>query len=798
MLVNTQTKATCYHCGEDCNTALMFDDKVFCCEGCKMVYGLLNENDLCAYYDFNKNPGINLKKPVRKEKFAFLDDEKITQRLISFTDGTQTHVTLYLPQMHCSSCLYLLENLHKLDENIISAKVNFPVKEITVIYSRETSLRKVAELLTAVGYEPYLSLNDIGTEKPKLNRGMIYRLGIAGFCFANIMLLSFPEYLGLSADDVSLRGTFRVLNLILSLPVILYSAQPFYTSAYSALRHKFLNIDAPIVLAIFVTLGRSLYEVLSGTGAGYFDSMTGIVFFMLAGRFLQDKTYKKLSFERDYSSYFPIAVTVVAKSGQHKQIALPDIKAGDTLLVHNDELVPADSLVTKGRAWIDYSFVTGESVPVMKEMGELVYAGGKQVGNNIELLTIKDVSQSYLTSLWEKAAKTEDDNSAKGASFVHVLSKYFTYIVLAITLIATLYWFSHDSHKMWNALTTTLIIACPCALLLSNSFTNGNILSILGRNKFFLKNAQAIENIANTDYIVFDKTGTLTYANEQHIEYEGKTLSLGQQKAIAALAGQSNHPLSRAIAKKLGKDAAVQVDSYYEIPGKGISGIINGVEYKLGSAIMVNNHQVENLSSGTVVFIAEANELLGCFVITNEYRKDINRLLTKLAKNHKLAVLTGDNDQEKANLESILGKNSTMLFFQKPGDKLDFIKNLQSNGHKVMMIGDGLNDGPSLLQSNIGIAVADGINNFTPACDAILDAGKLTYLDEFIRLCRANRRIIIASFIISILYNIIGLYFAVQGNLSPLIAAILMPASSFSIMLVTYSGSNVLAKVFRI
>jgi P-type Cu+ transporter len=367
-----------------------------------MVYQILNQHGLCDYYSLNEKPGINQRNIVRKNKFAFLEEEKISRRLISFSDSTQTHVTFYLPQMHCSSCLYLLENLPRLNKEIISAKVHFTRKEVTIVFNHDgLPLREVAELLTAIGYEPYISLNDLKKHRPGVQKSLIYQLGTAGFCFANIMLLSFPEYLGLESAERNLQSVFRALNFLLALPVFLFSALPFYESGWKGLKHRHLNIDAPIALAIIVTFIRSAYEVISGTGGGYFDSMSGIVFFMLVGRVLQDRTYQHLSFERDFTSYFPIAVSVL-KGETEIPTALPDIIVGDTLRIHNEELIPADGILTRGQAFIDYSFVTGESLPVRKNMGEIVYAGGKQTGSMIEILVIKEVAQSYLTGLWSR------------------------------------------------------------------------------------------------------------------------------------------------------------------------------------------------------------------------------------------------------------------------------------------------------------------------------------------------------------------------------------------------------------
>lgn len=792
----TTNKLQCFHCGEVClNDKIHLQEKNFCCEGCKMVYQILNQSDLCEYYNLNENPGISQRIKVRKDKFAFLDDEKIQLQLISFRDDKQVHVTFYLPQMHCSSCLYLLENLYRLDSGVISSKVNFTRKEVDIVLlTDKTSLRKVAETLTSIGYEPYISLNDLKEKRPAINKSMVYQLGVAGFCFGNIMLMSFPEYLGIDASETGLRSIFRWINFGLAIPVLLYSSLPFYESSWKSLKHKFLNIDAPIALAIIITFIRSAYEVISGTGGGYFDSMTGIVFFMLAGRIVQDKTYRQLSFERDYTSYFPIAVSVI-KEDKEIPTTLPDIKPGDTLLIHHEELIPADGILTKGKALIDYSFVTGESLPVLKEMGELVYAGGKQTEGNIEILVVKEVAQSYLTKLWNRD-EFKKQEEPQNVSFVHLLSRYFTYIVLSIALATAVYWQINDPSRMWPAVTAIFIIACPCALLLSNTFTNGNILRILGKNHFYLRSAQTIEDVAKATHIVFDKTGTLTTTQQQNITYEGTALSAYQQQQVAALAACSSHPLSRALAKHLDGENRMEVAGFNETTGQGIEGFVNNDLVKLGSYKFVTGNTERQ--TGTAIFICIENTLYGYFLFSNHYREAIPGLLKKLKNNYRLSVLSGDNEAEKENLQRLLGRKATLLFHQRPEDKLQYIKQLQLRGEKVMMIGDGLNDAGALKQSDIGIAVAEQTNNFTPSSDAIIEANQLSRLTRFIQLCRANRNIVVASFVLSIVYNIIGLFFAVQGNLSPLVAAILMPSSSLSILLITFGSSSLLAKQMKL
>lgn len=791
-----QTTTQCFHCGESCgNNPITVNEKQFCCDGCKMVYEILNKTGMCDYYAIQENPGINQRIKTRPDKFAFLDNEAIINKLIRFKNETQTHINFYLPQIHCSSCLWLLENIHQINANIISCKVNFERKEVDLVYNHQKiSTRKVAELLTSIGYEPYISLNNLEGSKPTIDKSKIYKLGVAGFCFANIMLISFAEYFGIDAKEAGLMNMFRWLNVGLALPVFFYAASEFYISAFKSLKHGFLNIDAPIVLSVVITFGRSLYEVFSGDGLGYFDSMSGIVFFMLVGRVLQDKTYAALSFERDYTAYFPLACTKIVAE-KEEAVSLPDIELDDTLLIHHQELIPADGILTRGKALIDYSFVTGESIPVVKEMGEIVYAGGKQMGSNIEILVINEVSQSYLTKLWnrEDLQKNKQDNER---SFVHLLSKYFTIILFSIALIACIYWAYIDSSKVWNVLTAVLIVACPCALLLSNTFTNGNILRRLSRNNLYLRNAQTIEDIANVNYIVFDKTGTLTTGRYNNIEYVGEPFSKKLKQQIASLAAQSNHPMSKSIVNWLKVTKTYKVTAYNELPGFGIEGFIEGDLITMGSRSYVEKTNITD--ENTSVYIAFEGEVIGKFIFMNEYRNDMPKLMNKLKNKFKLAVLSGDNAGEMQNLRNMLGFNTTILFNQKPVDKLETIQHLQSQGNSVLMIGDGLNDAGALKQANAGIAITESSTNFTPASDGIMEAAQLPLLYKFIQYCKFNKTVVSIAFVVSILYNIVGISIAVQGLLKPVVAAILMPASSISILLITFGLSNFKAWLLKL
>jgi len=806
----TKEKIICYHCGDLCHDEhVVFEGKDFCCNGCRTVYEILNENDLCNYYDLEKNPGISLKSRNFGDKYQFLDNQEIVDKLLQFSGENLAKVTFYIPSVHCSSCIWLLENLYQLQDTIQYSRVNFVKKEVSIDYKpSEISLREVVELLATIGYEPYISLEDESGKKQKTtNRTLLLKIGIAGFSFGNIMLLSFPEYFGFEGiHDPGLQKFFIWLNVILALPVVFYCSTDYYKSALSGIRQKYINIDVPIALGIISLFARSLYEVISQTGPGYFDSLSGLLFFLLIGRWIQSKTYEGLSFERDYKSYFPLAVIRVS-DGDETTVPVRNLIENDEIIIRNQEIIPADSILLSEHAHIDYSFVTGESEPVVKEKDDFIYAGGRQVGPSIRLHVQKEVSQSYLTQLWNNEAFNKDDTSQLD-NLVNRISKYFTAAVLGIALLAFVYWQFIDPGKSWFILTAVLIVACPCALALATPFTLGNAMRVFGQNHLYLKNANVIEKLTHIKHLVFDKTGTITENQSSNITYLGDTLSDKQLGWIKSVASNSNHPLSRRILDfkdGVKKDLYPIPDEFVEINGKGLKGEIDGHKIILGSENFISETTDEQQKinvlkndSLSTVHVSIDEDYKGYFEIENQYRKGMPELMNSLSQKYSIALLSGDNENEKPKLKEFLPDDSEMLFHQKPEDKLTYISKIQKENFKVLMLGDGLNDAGALKIADTGIAVTDDITAFTPASDAILNGNKLQILDHFLDFSRIARAIIIANFIISFLYNFIGMGFAISGKLTPIVAAILMPISSITVVAFSTFAVNAMAKIKKL
>lgn len=787
----------CYHCGTDCGPApIAFDKKGFCCNGCKTVYDIFASNDLSYYYELQLAAGATPK--TTEGKYDYLDTQAIIERLTEFSDDDLQIINFYIPHIHCSACIWMLENLNKLNPSINGSQVDFPKKTVRVTYNpSKISLRQLVILLAKIGYEPYISLDDFENKKKDTDRSLIYKLGVAGFAFGNVMFLSFPDYFDLSSSHTSggefwlnqYEVVFRWMMFAFSLPVVFYAGRDYFVSAYKGLRSNLLNIDVPIALGILVLFLRSTLEIIFGWGSGFFDSLTGLVFFLLLGKFFQQKTYSFLSFERDYKSYFPIAITRITSKGKEESALVSEIELGDRLLIRNEEMIPVDGILINGHARIDYSFVTGESEPVHKKSGDKVFAGGKQLQGAIEMEALKSVSQSYLTQLWGHSV-FQTDASSTFQTLTDSIGKRFTVAVLSIATLATSFWLYHDPGKAMNVFTAVLIIACPCAIALAAPFTLGNMLRIFGRKKFYLKNTRTIERLAQIDTAIFDKTGTITTSKKSTATYEGMALTAEEESLLKNTLRASNHPLSRALYDLLAEQNIVTLDDYEEHLGQGLQGSIGDEKIKIGSPDFVGRHQA-NDALKTSVHISSNDSYKGKYVFHNQYREGVSDVFRAMSGSLNLAILSGDNAGEKSRLEKLLPKLTPLYFNQRPQDKLAFITSLQEQGKKVLMVGDGLNDAGALAQAEVGIAISENVNVFSPACDGIMDASKFQNLYQYILMSKKAMKIIKLSFALSLLYNVIGLYFAVTGQLQPVIAAILMPLSSISVVAFTTVMTNI-------
>lgn len=789
--IDTNQKVSCTHCGDECIEDFSPSEGLhFCCVGCEKIYFLLKDNNLDQYYSLNETPGVTGKNKSNKN-YEYLDDPEVVDQIIDFKNNDISRVHFTLPDIHCSSCLWLLENIHRLNSGINHSSVNFLEKKAYITFRHDQiSLKELVSLLDKIGYEPELNFAKLSEDKsPAPNRSLLLKIGVAGFSFGNIMLLSFPEYLGF--EKASIHFHIGILNILLALPVLLYSGASYLIGAWENLRARKLGIHVPLALGMITLFSRSFYEIASGTGEGYFDSFTGFILFLLIGKWFQNYTQRSISFDRNYKSYFPISVSKLI-DGQWRTNSIDKIYPGDLIQVKNGEIIPCDGIVSKGEGNIDYSFVTGEAEPNPVIKGDQVFAGGKQQGALMEIQVLKEVSQSYLTQLWnEKVFKEQTENNA--TRFLNKVSTYFTITIIIIAGITFLYWFPIDKSTAFRSITAVLIVACPCALALSVPFIMGNATRILAKFNFYAKNVDALESILDVDHIVFDKTGTITQSATILASYHGQEITEEEKSYIASAAAQSTHPLSQAIARFYDGHLLVQPGNFEEITGRGISVDFKDIKVRLGSVGFILKQ--ESVQEQQSVLVEINGKIKGHFEFEHPVRKDIDQTLKGLAK-YRISLLSGDNERERSRMEELFPSNTKFNFNQNPSDKLKYINKLQNQGQHVMMIGDGLNDAGALMQSNIGIVITEDNNSFSPACDAVISGSAFEYFLSFIRYIGSLQKALYGALVIALLYNVIGLGFAVTGNLSPIVAAILMPTSSITIMIYGLIISRLLARKY--
>ena len=767
---------TCYHCGEPVvGKPITTDNHSFCCSGCKSVYLVLKSSDLDSFYSIENQAG-NRPGSKSKEQYRFLDTENFRKKFVEFEDDEMAKVTLFLPQIHCSSCVYLLENLSKINPLIKHTQVNFPKREATIIFAQEMLLSDVATLLETIGYTP--NFGNRKDQEKKLDRVFLYKIGIAGFAFGSIMLWSFPEYLGIDENYAPFRTFTAYLSLLISLPVLFFSARDYFISAYKAIQNKSLNLDVPITLGIIALYYESTWSILRENGPGYMDSFAGFIFFLLIGKWFQHITYRSLSFEHDNSMYLPIAVCKLHE-GKEIYVEVEKLEIGDVFMVRNEEIIPCDSEIISDDARIDYSFVTGEAEPIKKSKKDFVFAGGKILGQPVHFKVLKESSRSHLTQLWNDVMQQKDPK--EHVSLQDKLSVYFLSAVLLISGGSAVAWYFIEPASIIHIVVSILIVACPCALALSSPFTLGNTLQWMGKRGFYLKNTAVVEKMNAITDIVFDKTGTLT-TPRMHIHFVGEGLSDSEKNQITSMTYASTHPLSRALhslLKQEGHQELDEVDSWVEIKGEGISGQIRKSEYRIGKASFCGEES--NNTIETEVWIAVNNKVKGKFLFQQQMRQGIEKLVESLG-DYPIHVLSGDNEKDLNRLEALFPISTSIFFNQTPADKFNYIQQLNQKGKKVLMIGDGLNDSGALGAASVGIAVSENLSQFTPSSEVIIEASKLTRLHTFLRAAKNARLILKICLAFSITYNSLGLSFAISGHLTPFVAAILMPLSSITIV----------------
>lgn len=760
----------CFHCGDEIVNEIVYKDKSFCCEGCKGVYQIINNAGLDEFYQVN-NATEAVGTKVGTSYLDSLLDEKIADSLLSYKNNDYAIVSFVLPDIHCASCVWLLERLNQLNPNIIHSEIQFLKKRVTIRYDyHKTSLFDVAQLLQKIGYPPQFYRG----ETKKKDKSLLIKIGVAGFCFGNVMLLSFPDYVS-EFTDLQLKDFFAYLSIILSLPVLFYCASIFYKNVYLGFKSKRLSIDFPIVLGIIALFTRSLYDIFILNEPGYLDSFTGLIFFLLLGKWFQSKVFDELSFERNAQDYLPLAI--LKKTADDFTITpLDAIKIGDTIKVRKNEIIPFDGAILSNNALIDYSFITGEVLPEEKLKNESIFCGGKVVGNDIEI-AVSNTQRSNLFSLWQ--------NNSSDKEISDKLIVAFTIIVVSLGIIAFGYHYNISGFQnAFIATTSVWIVACPCALALVQPTIWGTIIRRVAKHGIFLKSAKVVEKMKNVQNIVLDKTGTLTAKEYQCNFVPQDNLSLNIEQVfpyIYAIAQQANHALAAILLQNLAAyKKEVELNFFEELDAQGMTAQCALGNIKIGKLSYLNLPSNNNQEGKIEIWAQLNNELLGCFYIALEDRHQLNEILIALGKHNQTYLLSGDPNLNKTKYQQWI-KPENIFSNQNPSDKKNRVDELKNKATTVM-IGDGINDSLALQSADVGLAVVEQNGAFFPKCDGIILGTSLQNVPEMIEGIKKTNIIRNICFGFSFLYNSLGVYLAFNLQLTPLTASILMPVSTVTVI----------------
>jgi Cu2+-exporting ATPase len=688
-------------------------------------------------------------------------------------------VRLSVPSIHCGGCLATIERTLGGLDGVAEARANLSTKSVVVRWPDGVAPPPIGPALAAVGHPPHLS--EAAAAAPDRDLGELVRaLAVAGFASMNIMAFSVSVWAGAGPE---LRQLFHVLSALIALPVLIYSGRVFYRSAFAALRHGHTNMDVPISIGVALAFGMSAYDTLTGGPHAFFDAAVMLLFFLLIGRTLD---YAMRARARaavgDLARLTPRGATVEDCDGSRRYVAVEEIAPGMVLLLAAGERVPVDARVLSGASELDRSLVTGESVPLAVGAGAAIEAGTLNLTAPLRLEATAAARDSFLAEMVRLMAAAEAGRSGYRRLADRTAGLYAP-VVHSAALLSFIGWAgaTGDLHRAATIAVAVLIITCPCALGLAVPIVQVIAARRLFERGIMVKDGTGLERLAEIDTVVFDKTGTLTTGRpELDGPIDGSALALA-----AALAARSSHPYAQALASAHtgAAPATVPLDAVHEIPGHGLEAHIGGDLLRLGRADWALAQPDSSVPPDRPATVLSRNGMLVARFAFREHLRDGARgAVAALAEcGVAVEVLSGDSPGAVAHLAADLGV-STFEGGIRPGAKLARLDALQAAGHRVLMVGDGLNDAPALAAAHVSMAPADAVDVGRNAADFVFMRGGLDAVPAALSVAQQARHLIRQNFALAVLYNAVALPFAIAGSVTPLAAALAMSASSILVV----------------
>lgn len=801
-----KVSAGCFHCGlpipadAEFTTVLEGKHRDFCCFGCQSVCGAIYEAGLQGYYQRTPE-GVLLAPPPEPPKDIDIYDFDEVQQEFTSCSGDARAIHLLVEGIHCAACVWLIERGLKKAPGVLSAEVNLATKRLHVKWDNsKTKLSDLIKALVRIGYSavPYDPESAEGEIK-KTNRAMLFRLFFAGFAAMNMMWIAIALYSGANQDEF--RGFFHWMGLLLATPTLFYSGYPFFKGAAGGLRAGHLTMDLPIVLGLSVTFAYSLYVTLTNNQHGevYFDTVTNLTFVILIGRYLEGMfRHQALSATKRLMELQP-RVAMVINEGIEKMTPIRAVMLGDRVMVKPGYTVPVDGVVLEGSSAVDEAMLSGESMPVHKRVGDTVSAGTVNTSGAllVEVRTkLQDTTLSKIIRLVEEAQSSK----APIQRLADTIVPWFVLVTLLCACVTFFIWNAQDFELALMAATSVLIITCPCALGMATPMSIAVASGLGAKHGILVKNGLVLETLSRVTHFVFDKTGTLTEGKMSVAQSEFAAGANAEAMIAKAAAAErySEHSTARAIVNFAEHHQypfrTIEVNGFHATAGMGIAATVDGQEIKLGSAGWLTQCGVEldealqlralrwESEAMSCVYMACAGQHVAIFGLADQLRADARQMVDALREaGIGMTLLSGDR---KPVAEAIAGQLGGMEVIAEvmPQDKDQVIQRLQQRGEIVAMVGDGVNDAPALIRSNVGIALGSGTDVSIDSADIVLMHSELSKVLQATQLSRRTLLTIKQNIGLSFVYNLIMVPLAMMAKVSPLVAAITMPISSLIVI----------------
>jgi len=796
----TKTKNHCFHCALPINQDQVISKEItgekqlFCCYGCATVCETIYASGMQGFYKITPENMPLAPPPPAPEQLAYYDLDDIQA---DYTDinQDQRQVDLLIEGIHCAACVWLIENRLRQLTGIQAAKVNLTGRKLKCEWlNSQISLSKILQTLAQIGYiaTPY-SEDKASLSLKKQNRDLLYRMAIAAFGMMNLLWISIALYSG--ADQGEYRALFHYIGLAIATPVLIYSGTPFFKGAWMGLKSRHLNMDLPIAIGAFISWAYSTWVTLGQTtGAVYFDTVVNFLFVILLGRYLESIFKNKaVSATQRLFDLQPKTAHLVLPD-KDKIVPIKSIKKGDLIRIKPGERIAADGLVIEGLSYIDEAMLTGESKAIKKQQGDQVVAGTINQNGTLLVAVNQTLQDSILGKMIELIANAQSSKAPIQCTADRIVP-WFVTLTLLFASLTFLYWFQFDFEKALMAATSVLIITCPCAFGLATPMAIAVASGIGAKQGILIKNGAVLESLADIKHFVFDKTGTLTTGKMQITDIFTEQLENELITQVAALESYSEHPIAKAIcalAKQQGlnyKD--IKITDFKNQVGRGIEGKINQQTILIGQANWFKTQQIDLLPQHqqivktleekaiSPIHIAINQQEVAIFALQDPLRNEAPDLIKNLQNQQiKITLLSGDKQQTALKIAQQLGSQVKVIAEVLPEQKMQVIKKL----NPVVMIGDGVNDAPALVQAEVGIALGSGTDVSIASADIVLMHQGLNSVLQARQLAKRTLLTIRQNIIISILYNMVMVPLAMMAFITPLIAAIAMPISSLLVI----------------